>query len=74
MWDTIQKSRDRLEALRQLYPDHDIRITPFPWNYAQELSYLIEKIRLILLSDFHGIACVGGKYINSGTSFQHAIT
>ena len=58
MWDTIQKSLDKLEALRQLYPDHGIRITPLPWDYAQELShfsYLIKKVRPILLSDFHGI-------------------
>ena len=58
MWDTIQKSLDQLEAIRQLYPDHGIRIAPLPWDYAEELShfsYLIKKVRPMLLSDFHGI-------------------
>src|SRR5438046_7992908 len=58
IWDTIQKSLDRLEAPRQLYLDGGIRIRPLPWDYAQELShfsYLIKKVRPLLLSDFHGI-------------------
>jgi hypothetical protein len=58
MWDTIKKSLDQLAALRQLYPVDGIRIWPLPWDYAQELchfSYLIKRVRPILLSDFHGI-------------------
>ena len=58
LWDTIQNSLNRLATVRQTYPAHGIRITPLPWEYAQELShflYLIKSVRPILLSDFHGI-------------------
>jgi len=58
MWDTIQKSLHRLAVLRQLYRAYGIRITPLPWEYAQELShflFLIERVRPLQLSTFHGI-------------------
>ena len=58
LWDTIQNSLNRLATVRQRYPVHGIRITPLPFEYAQELSHflhLVKSVRPILLSDFHGI-------------------
>lgn len=59
MWDILKKSLIRLDDLRQRFQlGQGIRITPLPWEYAQELSHLsytIRRLRPMLLSDFQGI-------------------
>ena len=80
MWDAIKKSLDRLDSLRQQFNlGHGIRITPLPWDYAQELShfsYLIQRVRPMLLSDFHGIVAsppLRDYYIREDIDIPNAI-